>query len=429
MPKLLIYSHDTYGLGNIRRMLAIAAHLSKRNPDLSILLVSGSPMLHAFRVEPQIDFIKLPCLSRLETGKYVSVHRGVDIEQVLRIRANILECTIRDFQPDVLLVDKKPIGLEGELGPAFDTMENAASRPHLVLLLRDILDCPERTRAVWAKNRYCDAIETYYDRVLVVGNRSVFDVAENYSFPHAVAKKMRYCGYLERERSPHSIQATRQELGLSARGKMVLVTVGGGADGQKILNCYIQGLKNSPQGAGHKSLLLCGPEMPLEQRSRFETLASRLPGVQVREFTDDIMRYMAAADVVISMAGYNTICELLTLKKNAIVVPRTKPVLEQFIRAKRLAELGLVKTIFPDELQPELLASSVRAALEEGAIRRANNCHMDMGGLDRVEEEILSLMGAPSKVYLPNFMPGSHRRTVFKTDFKTNVRPISLEQE
>jgi len=398
MAKLLIYSHDTYGLGNIRRMLAIATHLSKKHTDLSILLVSGSPMLHAFRIPAQIDYVKLPCLARLETGKYISTHQGVSIEQVLRIRANILRSTLTGYQPDLLLVDKKPLGLEGELIPALEALQLSPLQPRQILLLRDILDSPATTRAIWNKNGYYDAIDKLYDRVLVAGNQSIFDVADSYAFPQSVTAKTRYCGYLKRQRSPHSIEDTRIELGLSAKDKLVLVTVGGGADGFDLLSCYLRGVNASNTATEFRSLLLCGSEMPVEKRVQLEASAAGYPHVQVREFTDDIMRYMEAADVVVSMGGYNTLCELLTLKKNAIVVPRTTPVLEQCIRAERMAALGLIQTIHPDQLTPENLAEAVKTAATRDKIGKSKLNHIDMNGMSRIEEEIFSLLDSSPKM-------------------------------
>jgi len=227
MTKLLIYSHDTYGLGNIRRMLAIAIYLSKRQPSLSILLISGSPMLHAFRIPPEIDYVKLPCLTRLQTGEYISTHQGLNIEEVLKIRSNILKTTILGYQPDLLLVDKKPLGLEGELSPALEALKQCQQPPHKILLLRDILDSPKITQDIWNKNGYYDAIDKLYDRVLIAGDQSIFDATKNYNFPQSIADKTRYCGYLKRPLSLKNIKDTRTKLNLSTKDKLVLVTVGG----------------------------------------------------------------------------------------------------------------------------------------------------------------------------------------------------------
>src|SRR5260370_12514473 len=115
LMRLMVYSHDTFGLGNIGRMLAICKHLHASIPDLSILIVSGSPMLQSFRVEPGIDYIKLPCLKRTELGELGVRCLDLDLSAIIRLRRELILSTVMSYRPDVLLVDKKPDGLAGEL--------------------------------------------------------------------------------------------------------------------------------------------------------------------------------------------------------------------------------------------------------------------------------------------------------------------------
>ena len=62
------------------------------------------------------------------------------------------------------------------------------------------------------------------------------------------------------------------------------------------------------------------------------------------------------------MGGYNTFCEVLSFDKRAVIVPRTVPRLEQWIRAKRAEELGLVRMIdeWRDGLAPEAMIRAIR---------------------------------------------------------------------
>src|SRR5438045_8668935 len=68
LKRILVYSHDTFGLGNIKRMLEISKHLVATYSDVSVLIISGSPIVHAFRIPPRVDYIKLPCLTRTLDG-------------------------------------------------------------------------------------------------------------------------------------------------------------------------------------------------------------------------------------------------------------------------------------------------------------------------------------------------------------------------
>jgi len=174
--RLMVYSHDTFGLGNIRRMLAICTHLHATIPDLSILILSGSPMLHSFRVLQGIDYIKLPCLKRTEQGNLGVRFLDLDLEQIVRLRRELILSTAVSFQPDVVLVDKKPEGLAGELEPSLLYIRCNLPQTRILLVLRDILDAPEVSAAEWLRRGYHNTVQWYYDGVFVLGEQRIFIV-------------------------------------------------------------------------------------------------------------------------------------------------------------------------------------------------------------------------------------------------------------
>ncbi len=382
--KLLVYSHDAFGLGNIRRMLAICQHLLRENTDLSILVLSGSPALHSLRLPPGLDYIKLPCISRDTQGGLDVRFLGDSLEATLNLRSQLIRTAIASFGPDLFLVDKKPLGLENELKPAL--VELKANRPHckLVLLLRDILDAPAATIAAWQKKDYYRTLADWYDRVWVVGTPHVFDVRREYQFPEAVARKVRYCGYVRRGIGTIPAPIARLQLEVPQDGRLVLVTAGGGGDGERLIETYLKGLQGST-AMGRDSRLhhvvVCGPEMPAATRQRLGAIAC-CPQLRMLDFTPDLDSYMNAADVVVSMGGYNTVCEILSLRKRAVVVPRDRPVQEQLIRAERLGALGAFAWIHPEQLTPERLARAILRRLE-GPLPEIESC-LDLNALPRI---------------------------------------------
>ncbi len=362
--RIMVYSHDAFGLGNIRRMLAICKYLLKYIPNLSILLISGSPMLHDFRLPPGLDYIKLPCLNRGQSGQMTVKYLNVDAESTLKLRAEIILAAAKNYQPDLVLVDKKPMGIQGELQPTIEFLKSNLPATKFVLLLRDILDTPEKTIAEWQREKYYHQVEFLYDRILVVGIPKIFDLVREYQFSRAIADKVRYCGYIRKELGLKNRRTIRQELGISKDEKLVLVTPGGGEDGYYLINNYLQGLARQSDRFNNKNknihtLIFCGAEMPSHHQQQIERQALKLPGVTVKEFTNDMMSYVNTADLVVSMCGYNTITEVLQKGKKAIVVPRIKPGREQLIRAQSLATAGLIETIHPEELEPNLLIETV----------------------------------------------------------------------
>ncbi|MGB5080736.1 MAG: glycosyltransferase [Burkholderiales bacterium] len=391
MNRVLIYCHDTFGLGNVRRMLAIAKDLVDCDPETSVLVVSGSPMLHAFRIPPRVDYVKLPCLARTVQGEYKVKYLDLSYDRLITLRSNLILSAVLDFDPAVIIVDKKPFGVANELAPALELLRRRNRHPGMALLLRDILDHPDATTPVWRKNGYFDAVSEFYDQVLVVGSRDIFEAGKEYDFPPNARRKLRYCGYLGRERSKFDRKTLRARLGVG-KDPLVLVTAGGGEDGYRVLSSYLAGLRASPPGEDVRSLLVCGPEMAKAQHQRILEDAASLPKVSVIEFSDDMMGLMEAADLVVSMSGYNTVCELLTLKKRAILVPRVRPVLEQWIRAERLARLGLMRAIHPDALTPEGLMGAVVEELGRTNVQASRFYQIDLNGLTRVSEAVGELL-------------------------------------
>ncbi|WDT77997.1 MAG: glycosyltransferase (plasmid) [Candidatus Manganitrophus sp.] len=391
MKKLMVYSHDTFGLGNIRRMLSICKYLIDVIPDLSILIVSGSPMVHTFRIPQRLDYIKLPCLRRTEREGYSVKYLGTDMSETMRLRSELILSAVTYFRPDLFLVDKKPFGVKKELKGVLNYLKIHLPETKQVLLLRDILDSPEATIKVWKQNRYQEAIRLFYDLVLVVGSPDVFDPRKEYRMSPSVSEKVRLCGYIRREAGLKGGDAVRKELQLKDE-KLVLVTPGGGEDGYRLVKTYLCGLEHLPAGLNVRSLIICGPEMPEAQRKQLFEMAAGWPSVQITEFTNDLMSYMEAADVVLSMAGYNTVCEILSLKKRAIVVPRVHPVKEQLLRAERMARLGLLRSVHPDRLTPQSLAGVL---LEELGLQRTGASPpfpLGMNALPQIRDRILRLL-------------------------------------
>ncbi len=386
--RLLVYSHDAFGLGNIRRMLAICEHLLNEMDDLSILLLSGSPMLQGFRLPGGLDYIKLPCLNRGETGNVAVKYLGTDVDETVKMRSDLILSAAVNYKPDLVLVDKKPYGIKNELAPSLDYLQAKLPETRFVLLLRDILDSPEKTIAEWRKYGYYEAVEKFYDQVLVVGTKAVFNLLEEYEFGDAIAQKVEFCGYIRKPQGWKKRDFVRQQLQVASDEKLVLVTPGGGEDGYQLIDAYLGGLKLLPREHRIKSLIICGPEMPSEHKERLYQAAKAYPQVLMREFSDDLMSDMAAADAVVSMCGYNTVCEILSVVKPAVVVPRIKPSQEQFMRSQRMQELGLFKAVHPNSLTPEVLMLEVLKQLENSQV----NVNVDLEGLPRISYHIGRLL-------------------------------------
>ncbi|MFN7949657.1 MAG: glycosyltransferase [Blastocatellia bacterium] len=389
MKKLLVYSHDTFGLGNIRRMLTICQHLISALPELAVLMVTGSPVIHSLRLPDKLDYIKLPCLTRIARGQYMTRYLNTDISEAIRLRSELIQTTAAFFRPDLLMVDKTPLGVQGELAATLEYLHTQQPAISKVLVLRDILDSPEAVTHNWERNGHYEAIRRYYDEVLVLGERAIFDPVREYSFPAEVADRTVFCGYIGKQAAPHSRERVRRSLHLAENEKLILVTPGGGEDGYEMVERYLTALTALPPEAGLRSLIVSGPEMPFAHKVRLQEQAAGNPQVVLDEFSGEMMNLMAAADVIVAMGGYNTVCEILSLNKPAIIIPRVRPTEEQLIRADRMARHGLFRVIHPDELTTEVVLQCLTEAISE---RPQATWHPDLNALDAVAEQVSKLL-------------------------------------
>jgi predicted glycosyltransferase len=378
-PRILFYSHDTVGLGNIRRTLLLAESIGRKYPGASLLIVTGSPMIQAFRIPERTDYIKLPCLTRSAPDRYAPTYLRASIANITDLRRGVLEQSILGFAPDLMIVDKRASGIGGELLEPLRELRRRQMPTKVVLGVRDILDTPEATRLSLKRARDMRTISRYYDEVWIYGERAIFDAVAEYGFPADVARKTRYCGYLKRPRRPPEPHDPPPR---------VLVTTGGGEDGTELIETYLDGLAALPRSVALETTVVFGPQMADAARDRLRHRFGAMADVALRDFEPDLASRYAAADVVVSMAGYNTVCELLSCALRAVLVPRSKPVAEQLLRARLMAARGLFDLIEPDELRPDRLLAAVMAALKRPPV----SCPIDLDGLPRIHDRVRELL-------------------------------------
>ena len=145
-PSVMMYSHDTIGLGHMRRNASIAAALVTLVPDASVLMMVGCPAGMVFEPKPGVDFVKLPSLAKFGRNHWRPSNLRVSSDTTRSLRVGILERAVEAFRPDILLVDHEPAGVWEELVPTLEAIR-ARGDTSVILGLRDIIDDPERTRA------------------------------------------------------------------------------------------------------------------------------------------------------------------------------------------------------------------------------------------------------------------------------------------
>jgi predicted glycosyltransferase len=353
--RILIYSHDTFGLGHLRRCRALAHALVDRFKQLSVLILSGSPIIGSFDFRARVDFVRIPGVIKLRNGEYTSLNLHLDIEQTLKLRGSIIRHTAEMFEPDLFIVDKEPMGLRGEVLETLEMLKPRGTR--LVLGLRDVMDEPRALEPEWQRKNVLPALRELYDEIWVYGLPQICDPLEGISLPIRVRQKMIYTGYLRREVPAWGAPPRLPEI---TSRPYLLVTTGGGGDGEALIEWVLRAYEHDPL-LPYPALLVLGPFMQPERQAEFMDRAARLKRVDCITFHSNLEALLARAAAVVAMGGYNTFCEVLSLDKRAVLVPRTAPRLEQFIRTSRAAKLGLVAMLADDgRYDPEVMAAALR---------------------------------------------------------------------
>jgi predicted glycosyltransferase len=360
--RVLIYSHDSFGLGHVSRCRTIANAIVEADKSVSVLIVSGSPMIGSYEFRSGIDFVRIPgVVKQIDTGEYDSANLRVGVEHTLEMRTRIIRDTADIYRPDLFIVDKEPLGLRGEVVPALKMLK-ARGTP-LVMGLRDVMDDPDKLAAEWERKNVVPALVDLYDEIWIYGLPQINKPLTGIAAPPSVRHKMVYTGYLHRDLPLHTDVPHEAE---EIDGPFILVTPGGGGDGVELVDWVLSAYEadpNIPYGA----VIVFGPFMASAAREAFKERAAKFGNIRTLTFTNNLGALMKNAAGVVAMGGYNTFCEILSFDKKAIIVPRTRPRLEQFIRTRAARNLGLLEMLEAERgRDPYTMATALRQLPQQG---------------------------------------------------------------
>jgi len=381
-PKVLIYSHDSFGLGHLRRCRTIAHALVDEFPDMSVLILSGSPIIGSFDFRTRVDFVRIPGVIKLRDGDYTSLSLRLDIEETLAIRASIIEHTAMVFRPDVFLVDKEPLGLRGEVRGTLEKLATIGTR--CVLGLRDVMDDADLLQEEWSRKGVPAALRSLYDEIWVYGLPEIHDPLVGVGVSEAVRRKALFTGYLRRELPQAAAATFRSPFG---DDPYILVSPGGGGDGVELVD-WVMRAYEARQRPLFPAVIVLGPFMDSEHQAGFMERASHLREVHVIDFTPQIEPLLDGATAIVGMGGYNIFCEILSFDKPTLLVPRVVPRREQAIRAARAEEVGLLR-VLPIEQYPDVgLMTDALAELPRQGPPSQNGPPNLLGGLDVIKGRV-----------------------------------------
>lgn len=390
---IALYSHDSVGLGHARRNRALAYAMASHLPALvggrvRGLLIAGHPDASRDPLPEGWDWLVLPGMTRSGDGTgYTPRRLDMDGGRLRDLRSVTIDAALTAFDPDLLIVDRHPFGIDGELRPVLANLR--ARGTATVLGLREVLDTPRAAAAEWEALGGAEHVAEHLDAVWVYGDHHVYDPRRTGELPGSLARLATTTGYLGHGR-PAGRPARRGRTSPKPPPPYVLTVLGGGSDGAGLARIAAQA--RLPED--HRHLLITGPQMSDTDLQQVKELAARSGGeTTVVHSASDVPELIAEAAAVVCMGGYNTIAEVMATDTPALVVPRSRRRQEQPRRAAALAALGAVETRDAATLTPE----DVSAWWQTAVTGRIDRSGIDLDGLSVVPHLAARLLGSSSR--------------------------------
>lgn len=382
---VVLYSHDSVGLGHARRNRALAWALANTLPKLTGepvtgMLIAGHPDASQDSLPEGWDWLLLPGYARTPAG-YAARNIGMSVPDLADMRGEIIATALDTFAPDLFIADRHAFGVDQELKSALARMRSTHGTA-TVLGMRDVLDTPSAVQAEWEKIGGADEVAAHYDAIWVYGDQNVYDPTATGEIPAGLAELTRFTGLLSRGRP--------EDEGAPLETPYILTSVGGGSDGVDVV--LASAAAEVP--AGHRHIIVTGPQMSAKDEARVrETAAANpcsapvtgaqgvsRPGIEVRRAVNNLPALLTHAAATVCMGGYNSTAEVLASDTPALVVPRASRRAEQPRRAAALSAADAVDTVSMAEVSGQIVGEW----LADAVTRRVDRNHLDLDGLAHV---------------------------------------------
>lgn len=388
--KIAVYCQHVLGMGHLLRTLEILAALVRLGGNERLLVVGGPETPAA--VPGPTPVLRLPALS-MDAGFGGLSLSGEALAGVKAARRQALWAALEDFAPDVFFVELYPFGrkaFEFELTPVLAAIrEGRFGACRVVCGVRDIL--VEKKDPAAYEARVLDRLARYFDAVCVHADPALFPLAATFSRAADIAVPVVYTGYVAGVPvpAPGGGERVRRALGVEAGRELIVASAGGGKVGSEVLGATLAACREHPRLARAAVRVFSGPFCEDAAFAALARAASLLPDARVTRFVDGFPDILAAADVSVSLAGYNTVMALLAAGCRGLVAPFDQN-REQRMRACRLEALGLLGVLDPPDLDPARLAGRLVAAL---AGPRPPKAAVNLDGAARTARYLRELAG------------------------------------
>jgi predicted glycosyltransferase len=384
-----IYSPGLIGLGHIRRNAAIA-HALRSALKPVIVMIAEARQVGALPMLAGVDCVTLPSHRPVDAGERSPRFLDISERDLCALRTAVIDTAFESFEPDALIVDHLPLGTANELRRPLQRLRKRGNTC-CVLGLRDVPQAKPSEggggRYTWPDRATATAIRDYFDAVWVYGDPTVYDPVHNGRGLARLAVPVHYTGYLD-ERARLSLTTDREPLPATWQGSLALCVVGRGHDAEVLGEAFLE----TALPPGMSGLVVTGATIEEETLRRLRRQARRHNEMQLLERVADPAPFIRQADRVVAMGGYHTLCEVLSFEKRALIVPRFRasPEHEQWIRATRMRDLGLIDVLDPRQLSS--LALGDWLARDPGPLPESRR-RVDFGGLTRIPKLLREMLG------------------------------------
>ncbi len=356
--KILFYCQHVLGIGHFFRSLEICKALSEHE----VILVTGGPAPDV-ALDEHIRNVRLPGLMMDPTfSELFSPEKGMSTERVKKERKKMLFEIFESEKPDIFITELYPFGRKAfgfELDPVLKNIrENHRRTCRSICSLRDIL--VEKKDPEKYENRVVSILNRSFDALLVHSDPAIFSLDETFSRTKDIKIPVVYTGFVTAKPPEDARTTVRKRLKVEPEKKLVTASAGSGKVGFRLLENTLEAAGALQREIPLRLVVFTGPLMDLKDFEPLKRLESK--DFSVNRFTPDFLSYLAAADLSVSMAGYNTCMNILAAKTPAIVWPFSQN-REQRFRAERLAQKASIEVLNDEDLIPDRLRALIRKQL------------------------------------------------------------------
>ncbi len=350
--KILIYCQHVLGIGHLFRTLEITRAMQEHQ----VTLVLGGPPAE-LNLPGHVRVVQLPGLKMdAEFSELMPVDPDRTLEDIKKERSAKLFSLTREMQPDIIMIELFPFGRNGfsfELLPLLKAVRCGKIRAgKVVCSLRDIL--VEKKNQTKFEQRVIDRLNSLFDGLLIHGDPSVIGLDATFSRMNDITVPVTYTGYVCEKSTPEEGNALKNEINMQSGEKLILVSAGGGNVGYELLRSSLSAfaLLKFPV----RMQVFTGPYMGEDEFTILNQ--QRIPGTRIERFTDNFPAWLAAADLSISMGGYNTTMNVLASGIPAIILPFAQN-REQRMRTEKLTRMSNILLVDENNLSPSILTEQI----------------------------------------------------------------------